>query len=86
MSGLWVPYDFTETQARAEEASSASVSAVGSSYLRAVAPSRCVVRMIGPMEEDCRHVVPRWVCTFPQRTPIECTPSTLGSSQPAISS
>ena len=64
VSGLWVPYDFTETQARAEEASSASVSAVGSSYLRAVAPSRCVVRMTGPLEEDCRHVVPRCVCPF----------------------
>ena len=61
VSGIWVPYDFTEKQARAEEASSASVSAVGSSYLRAVAPSRCVVRMTGPLEEDCRHVVPRWV-------------------------
>ena len=87
VSGLWVPYDFTETQARAEEASSASVSAVGSSYLRAVAPSRCVVRMTGPLEEDCRHVVPRSPhLPHAQRTHIQRTPSKLCSSQPAISS
>ena len=62
-AGLWVPYDFTERDASPRaEASAASVSAVGRGYLRAVTPSRCVVRMTGPMEDDCQHVVPRCVC------------------------
>lgn len=61
--GLWVPYAFAETDASAWAGASApSVSAVGSGYLRAVAPSRCVVRMTGPMEGDNQHVVPRCVC------------------------
>ena len=102
VDGLWVPYDFTKTDASARaDASAASVSAVGSGYLRAVAPSRCVVRMTGPMEDDCQHVVPRCVCplgrpdrqlhmphtqrTHTQRAHTQRTPSTLCSSQPAIS-
>ena len=44
---------FIETDASAW----ASVSAVGGDYIKAVAPSRCVVRMTGPMEVDCQHVV-----------------------------
>lgn len=48
---------FIETDASAW----ASVSAVGGGYIKAVAPSRCVVRMTGPMEVDCQHVVPRWL-------------------------
>jgi len=52
---------FTETDTHASARAWDSVSAVGSGYLKAVGPSRCVLRMAGPMEGDCQHVVPSWL-------------------------